>query len=126
MKTIKTLLVPLILAVSIGLVASAAMAGGEIKLALDCPPDPDQCGTYFWSTTFSDFLESKGQKVKLYQRDALGGEVEKEDRGGMLPCLGADFLLESRALEAGGEEVVEGVIPDLALGVETEAEILGE
>ena len=41
MKTIKTLSVFLILAISFGLAASAAIAGGEIKLALDCPPDPD-------------------------------------------------------------------------------------
>jgi len=93
MKTSKILLIPFILAVSIGLVASAALAGGEIKLALDCPPDPDQCGTYFWSKTFSDFLDSQGQKVKLYQRDALGGEAEKLDQvsQGLLEISNSDL-----------------------------------
>jgi TRAP-type C4-dicarboxylate transport system substrate-binding protein len=93
MKAIKKLSVLLIIAMSIGLVASAAMAGGEIKLALDCPPDADQCGTYFWSKTFSDFLESKGQKVKLYPRDALGGEAEKLDQvsQGLLEISNSDL-----------------------------------
>ena len=93
MKTIKTLSIFLILAISIGLAASPAMAGGEIKLALDCPPDPDQCGTYFWSKTFSDFLESAGQKVKLYPRDALGGEAEKLDQvsQGLLEISNSDL-----------------------------------
>jgi len=48
-------------------------------VALDCPPDPHQCGTYFCSETFNDFSESKGQKVKLYPRDDPGGEAENQD-----------------------------------------------
>lgn len=93
MKKVKNLLVPIIIAMSIGFIASSAMAGGEIKLALDCPPDPDQCGTYFWSKTFSDYLESKGLKVKLYQRDALGGEAEKLDQvsQGLLEISNSDL-----------------------------------
>jgi len=93
MKKVKNLLVPIIIAMSIGFIASPAMAGGEIKLALDCPPDPDQCGTYFWSKTFSDYLESKGLKVKLYQRDALGGEAEKLDQvsQGLLEISNSDL-----------------------------------
>ena len=72
---------------------TASMAGGEIKLALDCPPDPNICGTYFWSTTFSDHLESKGAKVKLYPRDALGGEAEKLDQvsQGLLEISNSDL-----------------------------------
>jgi len=93
MKKIEKLLFLMSLAVSIALVASAAMAGSEIKLALDCPPDPGQCGTYFWSKTFSDYLESKGQKVKLYPRDALGGEAEKLDQvsQGLLEISNSDL-----------------------------------
>jgi TRAP-type C4-dicarboxylate transport system substrate-binding protein len=93
MQKIKKLLAPLIIAMSIGFIATAAMAGGEIKLALDCPPDADQCGTYFWSKTFSDYLESKGQKVKLYPRDALGGEAEKLDQvsQGLLEISNSDL-----------------------------------
>ena len=53
----------------------------------------DQCGTYYWSKTFSDFLESKGQKVKLYPRDALGGEAEKLDQvsQGLLEISNSDL-----------------------------------
>ena len=73
--------------------ATASMAGGEIKLALDCPPDAEKCGTYFWSTTFADYLESKGAKVKLYPRDALGGEAEKLDQvsQGLLEISNSDL-----------------------------------
>jgi TRAP-type C4-dicarboxylate transport system substrate-binding protein len=93
MQKIKKLSVPLIITTAIFFIAASAMAGAEIKLALDCPPDPDQCGTYFWSKTFSDYLESKGQKVKLYPRDALGGEAEKLDQvsQGLLEISNSDL-----------------------------------
>ena len=57
-----------------------ALAGSEIKLALDCPPDPNKCGTYLWSTTFADHIKAEGLEIKLYPRDALGGEDEKLDQ----------------------------------------------
>lgn len=93
MQKFKKLWVPFIIAMSIVFFAASAMAGAEIKLALDCPPDPDQCGTYFWSKSFSDYLESKGQKVKLYPRDALGGEAEKLDQvsQGLLEISNSDL-----------------------------------
>ena len=73
--------------------ANLATAADEIKLALDCPPDAEKCGTYLWSKTFADFLESKGQKVKLYPRDALGGEAEKLDQvsQGLLEISNSDL-----------------------------------
>jgi TRAP-type C4-dicarboxylate transport system substrate-binding protein len=71
-------LLSLILAVWLAVAASAT--AGEIKIALDCPPDPDKCGTYLWSKTFGEYLKSQGLKVKLYPRDALGGEAEKLDQ----------------------------------------------
>jgi TRAP-type C4-dicarboxylate transport system substrate-binding protein len=73
--------------------AGSALAGGEIKLALDCPPDPEKCGTYLWSKTFADYLESQGMKVKLYPRDALGGEAEKLDQvsQGLLEISNSDL-----------------------------------
>jgi TRAP-type C4-dicarboxylate transport system substrate-binding protein len=75
------------------LAANLAGAAAEIKLALDCPPDAEKCGTYLWSKTFADFLESKGQKVKLYPRDALGGEAEKLDQvsQGLLEISNSDL-----------------------------------
>ena len=83
----------LIILTAILFMTTASMAGGEIKLALDCPPDPNICGTYFWSTTFADHMESKGAKVKLYPRDALGGEAEKLDQvsQGLLEISNSDL-----------------------------------
>jgi TRAP-type C4-dicarboxylate transport system substrate-binding protein len=75
------------------LVGSGAATAGEIKLALDCPPDAEKCGTYLWSKTFSDSLESQGTKVKLYPKDALGGEAEKLDQvsQGLLEISNSDL-----------------------------------
>ena len=93
MKKIGQISVKLIIVTAALLIATSAMAGGEIKLALDCPPDPAQCGTYFWSKTFSDYLQAKGQEVKLYPRDALGGEAEKLDQAsqGLLEISNSDL-----------------------------------
>jgi TRAP-type C4-dicarboxylate transport system substrate-binding protein len=73
--------------------ATSVMAGSEIKLALDSPPDADKSGTYFWSKTFAGYLGSKGVKVKLYPRDALGGEAEKLDQvsQGLLEISNSDL-----------------------------------
>jgi len=53
---------------------------GEIKLALDCPPDADKCGTYVWSKAFADHLRANGMEVKEYPAGALGTEDEKLDQ----------------------------------------------
>jgi TRAP-type C4-dicarboxylate transport system substrate-binding protein len=93
MQKTKNLFTSLIILTAIVFMTTSSMAGGEIKLALDCPPDPDKCGTFFWSTTFADHLKSKGEKVKLYPRDALGGEAEKLDQvsQGLLEISNSDL-----------------------------------
>jgi TRAP-type C4-dicarboxylate transport system substrate-binding protein len=53
---------------------------GEIKIALDCPPDLEKCGTYVFSKAFSDHLIAGGLQVKLYPDQALGNEDEKLDQ----------------------------------------------
>jgi len=75
------------------LTGGSAMAAGGMKLALDCPPDLEKCGTYLWSKTFSDYLDSQGMKVKLYPKDALGGEAEKLDQvsQGLLEISNSDL-----------------------------------
>ena len=75
------------------LMGSNTLAAGEIKLALDCPPDAEKCGTYLWSKTFSEYLESQGMKVKLYPKDALGAEAEKLDQvsQGLLEISNSDL-----------------------------------
>jgi TRAP-type C4-dicarboxylate transport system substrate-binding protein len=75
------------------LMGSNVWAAEEIKLALDCPPDAEKCGTYLWSKTFSEYLESQGMKVKLYPKDALGAEAEKLDQvsQGLLEISNSDL-----------------------------------
>lgn len=72
---------------------AAALAGGEIKIALDCPPDAAKCGTYVWSQAFGDSLKAAGLKIKYFQRDALGGEEEKLDQvsQGLLEVSNSDL-----------------------------------
>ena len=66
-----------------GLTLIFALAGlvqaGEIKIALDCPPN-DKCGTYVFSKAFSGHLTASGLNVKLYPDKALGNEDEKLDQ----------------------------------------------
>ena len=91
-KEHRILCVAIILAVVL-LMCGNTLAAGEIKLALDCPPDPEKCGTYLWSKTFTDELDAKGMKVKLYAKDALGGEAEKLDQvsQGLLEISNSDL-----------------------------------
>ena len=53
---------------------------GEVKIALDCPPDIQKCGTYVWSHAFGEHLKANGMEVKEYASEALGGEDEKFDQ----------------------------------------------
>ena len=90
MKKLSVFVVAVALSV---LMTTSAMAGGEIKLALDSPPDPNMSGTYLWSKTFSDHLNANGLAVKMYPRDALGGEDEKLDQvsQGLLEISNSDL-----------------------------------
>lgn len=93
MEKIRKLSVLMIAVVVSVFMVTSALAGGEIKLALDSPPDANMSGTYLWSKTFSDYLNSKGMTVKLYPRDALGGEDEKLDQvsQGLLEISNSDL-----------------------------------
>ena len=63
------------------LAAPIMVIAGEVKIALDSPEDLEKSGTFVWAKAFSDHLKSRGMTVKLYPRDALGGEEEKLDQG---------------------------------------------
>ena len=93
MKKHQTTVCVTITLVVLMLIGGNAWGAGEIKLALDCPPDAEKCGTYLWSKTFSDYLESQGMKVKLYPKDALGAEAEKLDQvsQGLLEISNSDL-----------------------------------
>lgn len=74
MKT-KTLLATL---TALGL--SATFAQAEVKVAQDCPPDPETCGTYVWANTFAEHLNANGIEAVEYARGALGAEAERLDQ----------------------------------------------
>lgn len=80
MKNTRKKIVWLMAWVMVALMYGPVSAGGEIKLALDCPPDPNKCGTYLWATSFEAEAKAGGLSIKLYPRDALGGEDEKLDQ----------------------------------------------
>ena len=63
---------------AMALMASAAQA--EVKVAQDCPPDPETCGTYVWASTFAKHLNDNGMEAVEYARGALGDEAERLDQ----------------------------------------------
>jgi TRAP-type C4-dicarboxylate transport system substrate-binding protein len=62
------------------LLAVIDIQAAEIKIALDCPPDLEKCGTYVWSHAFAEHLKANGLAAKEYATEALGGEDEKLDQ----------------------------------------------
>lgn len=60
--------------------AVPVLQAADIKIALDCPPDPEKCGSYVWSHAFAEHLTSNGLEAKEYATEALGGEDEKLDQ----------------------------------------------
>ena len=79
MKKKHTLIFLLLALAMVFSTVSGAMAA-NVKVALDCPPDLDKCGTYIWSYYFSEHLKANNMPVDLYPQDALGGEDEKLDQ----------------------------------------------
>ena len=63
---------------AMALMASAAQA--EVKVAQDCPPDPETCGTFVWANTFAEHLNANGMEAVEYARGALGDEAERLDQ----------------------------------------------
>lgn len=59
---------------------AAGMASAEVKIAQDCPPDPETCGTYVWAHTFSENLAANGFETVEFARGALGDEAELLDQ----------------------------------------------
>lgn len=79
--------------IAMSVFTASAIHGMEVKIALDCPPDLEKCGTYVWSHAFSSHLQANGIKFKLYPADALGGEAEKLDQvtQGLLEVSNSDL-----------------------------------
>jgi TRAP-type C4-dicarboxylate transport system substrate-binding protein len=62
------------------LAAASAVQAGEVKVALDSPPDPEKSGTYVWARAFQDYLIANKIVVKEYAVNALGNEAERLDQ----------------------------------------------
>ncbi len=69
-----------LLAASITAFAMALPAAGEVKIALDSPPDLEKSGTYVWAHTFSEHLRESGLDAEEYERNSLGEEADRLDQ----------------------------------------------
>lgn len=64
-------------ALAVGLGAPAA---AEVKIALDCPPDPQRCGSFVFARALSEHLKANGMAVRELPVNAIGGEAERLDQ----------------------------------------------
>ncbi|WP_346893348.1 TRAP transporter substrate-binding protein [uncultured Roseibium sp.] len=64
----------------IALMAMAAPASAEVKIALDTKPDLETSGSYNWAHTFAETLKKAGMDVREMPRGAVGNESEKFDQ----------------------------------------------
>ena len=62
------------------LMAMAAPAIAEVKIALDGKPDLEQSGSYNWAHAFGNALKEAGMDVREMPRDSVGNEAEKFDQ----------------------------------------------
>lgn len=62
------------------LMALAAPAVAEVKIALDGKPDLEQSGSYNWAYAFGNALKEAGMDVREMPRDSVGNEAEKFDQ----------------------------------------------
>ena len=60
--------------------AFAAPARAEIKVALDSPADLKNSGSYVWAHTFTEYLKAHGMEAAEYQRGSIGGDDELFDQ----------------------------------------------
>lgn len=70
----------LLIVVAALLAAASAVQAGEVKVALDSPPDIEKSGTYVWARAFQDHLAANKIAVKEYAVNALGNEAERLDQ----------------------------------------------
>lgn len=80
MQKTRTVIAHLSVLLLLLLLAVPALLAAEVKIALDCPPDPQKCGSYVWSHAFAEHLKANGMEAKEYATEALGGEDEKLDQ----------------------------------------------
>ncbi|WP_346913033.1 TRAP transporter substrate-binding protein DctP [uncultured Roseibium sp.] len=64
----------------IALMAMAAPASAEVKIALDSKPDLETSGSYNWAHAFGEVLREAGMDVREMPRGSVGNESEKFDQ----------------------------------------------
>jgi TRAP-type transport system periplasmic protein len=63
-----------------GLALGWSAGAAEIKIAHDCPPDPQRCGTFLFASTLAEHLKANGLAVKELPVNSIGGEAERLDQ----------------------------------------------
>jgi TRAP-type C4-dicarboxylate transport system substrate-binding protein len=63
-----------------GIALSVSAYAAEIRVALDCPPDPQRCGSYVFAHTFAEHLKANGLQVREMPANSIGGEAERLDQ----------------------------------------------
>jgi len=81
-----------------GLAAVAALtlafgARAEVKIALDCPPDPQRCGSFVFANALLEHLKANGMAARALPVNSIGGEAERLDQAsqGLLEVNMADL-----------------------------------
>lgn len=67
-------------AAALTLALSAPSAQAQIKIALDCPPDPQRCGSYVYAHALAEHLKANGVNVRELPVNSIGGEAERLDQ----------------------------------------------
>lgn len=63
-----------------GLLLSWSASAAEIKIAQDCPPDPQRCGSHVFAAALAEHLKAGGLPVKEMPVNSIGGEAERLDQ----------------------------------------------
>ncbi len=64
-------------------IAAATLALGaraEVKIALDCPPDPQKCGSFVYASALFEHLKANGMAARTLPVNSIGGEAERLDQ----------------------------------------------
>jgi TRAP-type transport system periplasmic protein len=64
----------------VAMLAMAAPAVAEVKIALDGKPNLEQSGSYNWAYAFGNALKEAGMEVREMPRGSVGNESEKFDQ----------------------------------------------
>jgi TRAP-type C4-dicarboxylate transport system substrate-binding protein len=67
-------------AAALALALATPAAQAQVKIALDCPPDPQRCGSYVYAHALAEHLKAAGVNVRELPVNSIGGEAERLDQ----------------------------------------------